>query len=64
MDCRDGPSHDGFRWDATVRLEPEDGDPRQWNTTAGFRGPPAEPLNVWERLAQTLMMTNEFAFID
>jgi hypothetical protein len=64
VDCRDGPSHDGFRWDATVRLEPEDGDPRQWNTTAGFRGPPAEPLNVWERLAQTLMMTNEFAFID
>ena len=28
------------------------------------RGPGAEALNVWERMAQVLLMSNEFAFVD
>jgi hypothetical protein len=64
-DCRAEPSFDGFQWTVTVRLEsaPSDGR-RQWDSAADFRGPPPELLAPWVRLAQVLLMTDEFAYVD
>lgn len=63
-DCRSGPSHDGFRWTATVRLEAADGTYQEWDSENGFRGPRPLPLTRWERLAHVLLMSNEFLFVD
>ncbi|MCH5377292.1 MAG: PSD1 and planctomycete cytochrome C domain-containing protein, partial [Planctomycetes bacterium] len=64
-DCRSGPSFDGFRWVVTIRLEPGgESSPRTWDSAAMFRGPSPDPLDRWQRLAQVLLLTNEFAFID
>ena len=64
VDCRSGPSHDGFRWTATVRLEAADGSFQEWSSEDVFRGPPSAPLTRWERLAHVLLMSNEFLFVD
>jgi hypothetical protein len=37
---------------------------KAWNASADFRGPAARPLGIWERYAQVLLETNEFAFVD
>jgi hypothetical protein len=65
-DCRENPSHDSFHWRVTIRqLEGADDQPAaEWKSESGFHGPQAEPLGPWQRLAQTLMLTNEFMFLD
>ena len=35
-----------------------------WAATKDFRGPAAKPLSPWEMLAQVLLMSNEFMFVD
>jgi hypothetical protein len=63
--CRGGPSFDGFTWTVELRLaDDEDGGRQAWSSSTGFRGPRPEPLGCWEHLAQVLLMTNEFTFID
>ncbi len=65
IDCRSGPSFDGYGWTVDLRLASQKDDSRQtWNSSTGFRGPRPEPLGRWECLAQVLLMTNEFIFID
>jgi cytochrome c553 len=39
-------------------------DPRVWDAERDFVGPPPQLLNRLEQLAQTLMLTNEFLFVD
>ena len=34
------------------------------NSTPGFHGPLNPPLTRWQELAQVLLMSNEFAFVD
>ena len=42
-----------------------DKDPGQvWESSSGFHGPLAVPLTRWQELAQILLMSNEFAFVD
>ena len=36
----------------------------EWSAAAQFSGPPAAPLTPLERYAQTLLLTNEFLFLD
>jgi hypothetical protein len=36
----------------------------EWNAAAQFGGPPTPPLSPIEKYAQTLLMTNEFLFLD
>jgi hypothetical protein len=38
-----------------------------WNSAAEFAGPPEKPptpLSAWEKYAQVLLQSNEFAFVD
>ncbi len=64
-DCRAEPSFDGFHWTVTLRLESSARDGRrEWDSAADFRGPQPELLTPWVRLAQTLLMTNELAYVD
>jgi hypothetical protein len=65
-DCRDNPNHDSFQWRVTIRqAESDEGaTTAEWKSERDFHGPHAEPLGAWQRLAQTLMLTNEFLFLD
>ena len=45
----------------------ESGKPQSWDAKKEFSGntpPPPTPLNAWEQLAQVLLESNEFLFID
>jgi len=70
VDARDDYIQDNFTWAPKIeRLltaeEKEAGaKPKTWNAAADFRGPVDQPLTSWERLAQVLLLTNEFAFVD
>ena len=64
-DSRAHTTSDAFTWPVTLRLTTSDKDPGQiWDSTTGFHGPLTIPLNRWQELAQILLMSNEFAFID
>ena len=70
VDCGEGDNSDSFEWAPEVVLLAGsggvEGGRSTWNATADFRGPtPVErPLNPWERLAQALLASNEFVFVD
>ena len=58
---------DGFRW--TIRIEQLNADGvvmQTWDSSRDFGGDVShpEPLTEWERLAQALMLSNEFIFVD
>jgi hypothetical protein len=59
VDWRADPENDGFTWAPIVRI-----DGQVWDAKADFAGPRAKPLSKWERYAQVLFQTNEFAFVD
>ncbi len=65
VDCRAHPNFDGFSWIAEIVRTPSvAGYPNVWKNADGFRGPPAQRLGPWARLAQVLLMSNEFMFVD
>ncbi len=69
VDCADGPDFDSFTWAPAVRIEPRDHGAlvrTEWNAEAEFGPPrPAEsPLTPLEQLAQVLLLSSEFAFVD
>jgi len=63
-------SFDSFGWAPIIRLvEPGGpaGEKSQWNAQAEFGGNPdqrPDPLDAWGQLAQALLMSNEFMFVD
>lgn len=61
-DCVDGPDSDSFSW--RIRLRYEDGGREDFDTERQFPQPPKLPLDRWQQLAQTLLASNEFAFVD
>jgi hypothetical protein len=64
-DCRTSIEYDDFNWTVTLRLTPSNGEPLQlWDSAGGFHGPVLLPLSRWEQLAQALLMSNEFMFVD
>jgi cytochrome c553 len=61
--------NDGFVWPVTITYqEPDSGRAKHaWSSEADFSGPPGDgslPLTPWEQLAQVLMLSNEFLFVD
>ena len=62
VDCRTNENHDSFQWRFRVNLSgPGRG---EWKSVEGFAGPQPQPLGSWGRLAQALLLSNEFAFVD
>ncbi len=72
--CGGDESFDNFQWAPTIRVIEERAAAAvigageiEWNARAGFQGPPPPrptPLDPWAELAQALLMTNEFMFVD
>ena len=70
------PSSDAFGWSPTVIAEDqapeaEDRDRSgpaaagwRWSAARDFGPPPAPLLSPWEQVAQALLLTNEFWFLD
>lgn len=64
-DCGANESHDSFVWKITVQQIVDDAESRMWNSENDFpRAPAAARLSPLQQLAQTLMLTNEFMFVD
>jgi hypothetical protein len=61
--CRANDGWDSYQWRATITLEIT-GDRQTWNTEQGFHGPASPPLDLWSQLAQVLLMSNEFLYVD
>ncbi|MDX2152165.1 MAG: PSD1 and planctomycete cytochrome C domain-containing protein [Bryobacteraceae bacterium] len=59
VDGRQDAEADRFSWSPTIKQ----GD-HTYSARASFRGPAPKPLTRIEQLAQVLLSTNEFAFID
>jgi hypothetical protein len=68
VDSNGDIGYDTFTWHATLRLTRSDNKAvESWNSHDGIDGPkpPAPPaLDRWAQLAQILLMSNEFTFVD
>ena len=73
--CRENNAYDRFSWKTVVRMQPAEavgGKPGgslpapvfSWDSAADFHGPMPAPLDVWQRLAHLLLLTNEFMYLD
>jgi hypothetical protein len=58
-DARLDPENDVFSWAPVIKSGEQ-----TWDAKNDFSGPAPQPLTVWERYAQVLFETNEFAFVD
>lgn len=56
------PSHDSFNW--TVRVRYADGAKEAYESEKQLPTPRPQPLDTWQLLAQAVLASNEFAFID
>lgn len=65
VDIDEELNSDQFLWRITIQPADAAPDPEaRWRSDADFAAAATQPLTAWERLAQTLMLTNEFLFID
>jgi hypothetical protein len=69
VDCRETTNSDGFGWAPVLRLKvAAEKTPKQmqtvWDAKAEFKGPPPAKLQPLEQMAQALLITNEFLFVD
>ncbi|HEX4129425.1 MAG TPA: PSD1 and planctomycete cytochrome C domain-containing protein [Pirellulales bacterium] len=62
-DCRTGPSYDSYNWSPAIDLIDAETS-LAWRANEMFHGPRPPRLSPWEMLAQVLLLTNEFTFID
>jgi hypothetical protein len=65
VDCRAENSYDSFGWDVTISFTADDAEgPTPLRSLSAFEGPAPQPLDRWGRLAQVLLMSNEFQFTE
>ncbi len=63
VECGDNDLDDNFTWAPILNA----GQPgKQWSAASEFAGPHnnSRSLTAWERFVQTMLCTNEFAFVD
>ena len=64
-DLKGNYSHDSFHWPVEVILKKPDGTGRVSAVAeVDFSGPAPAPLAPWSQLAQVLLLSNEFQFVD
>jgi hypothetical protein len=64
VDCLGGDDSDSFAWAPRLRQVEPAAAGQTWDARADFEGPPPPPLTPWQRLAQVLLLSNEFAYVD
>ncbi len=65
VDCRGDTGFDSFQWTVSLRLKTsQTGEEIAARSKEDFRGPAPAGLSAWQRYAQVLMLSNEFAFVD
>ncbi len=68
VDCQKSPDFDGFSWSPVIQTKQVAGSPTRavqvWHAENDFSGPAPSRLDPWEQLAQALLMSNEFVFVD
>lgn len=63
--CGDNESHDSFGWKIKIQQEVDGKDVKTWRSEKEFSGGPAQTrLGAVQQLAQALLLTNEFMFVD
>ncbi|MCP4508426.1 MAG: hypothetical protein GY826_18805 [Fuerstiella sp.] len=64
-DCGASESHDSFTWNITIEQSVNGQQVRTWDSKAEFSSEAATSrLGAVAQLAQTLMLANEFMFVD
>ena len=63
IDSRGDTNHDSFNWSPILR-EASGSGVTEWNAARDFHGPRPSPLDSWSLLAQVLILSNEFQFVD
>lgn len=64
VDRREQLNHDEFEWKIVIKDVRESTDAIAWNAETDFRGIRSDRLTPWEQLAQVLLASNEFLFVD
>ncbi len=66
VDFNGALGYDNFLWEFRVKdiRNPANPNPTRWNAKADFTGAPPASLTPWEKLAQVLLLSNEFVFED
>jgi hypothetical protein len=61
VDCVGNESNDAFMWSPLIKMGAT-----TWDAGRDFEGPRSPPITAsrWEQLAQVLLLSNEFAFVD
>ncbi len=64
-DLKQTLAHDSFEWPVVLTLDSgEQGGSEEFDSSKQFRGPRPRPLDEWEQVAQILLLSNEFQFVD
>lgn len=66
VDIGDGLNSDQFLWDISLTDTQADREKpaKAWNAKSDFPADQTTPLTAWEQLAQALLCSNEFLFVD
>ena len=64
VDIGDILNSDQYLWQATIEDTTKSDSPTAWNSTTDFPRTSVNKLSAWEQLAQVLLCTNEFMFVD
>jgi hypothetical protein len=68
VDCRTSDDSDAFAWAPVIKTKQVAGSATSsvhlWHSVNDFSGPAPPRLTAWEQLAQALLVSNEFVFVD
>jgi hypothetical protein len=64
VDIGDGLNNDQYLWTTVIQQIASVGKETTWNSELDFPAPIIARLDGWEQLAQVLLCSNEFMFID
>jgi hypothetical protein len=68
VDCLKSSDFDSFNWAPVIKTKQVAGAATSvvqlWHSANDFSGPAPPRLNPWEQLAQALLISNEFVFVD
>ena len=61
---KNSPTADAHSWIVTISSVSGKSKDEQWNSQEDFGAPPPPPLDPMAQLAQALLLTNEFLYVD